>query len=710
MQSRILLLFLLCSNISFGQDSLTKTEDAIVISATRTLSSKQQVAVPITILSKAQITATGTLKLNELLSEQAGIFITNGSGSRAVGGGIFGNGVQMQGLSPDHILVLVDGEPMIGRNGGTLDLTRLTVGNVKQIEIIKGPFSSLFGSEAMGGVINIITEQPKTNNFSSVLRYGSFNTIDLQNKLSLSRNKTSASLFINNFSSNGYDLNSKDIEKTQDPWQNHTIQLKVNHQFAKSGISFSNRFFTGKQQSKYANNSNFINIDGVSNTKENASFISYYKYWNKNLKSSLNAQYNVYSYSQKLDSVSNGNVFYQDNFEQHFYRLENINELLVKPNNTLIFGGGITSQKIKTDRYAGIARQNAFHVFVQNEWNATNKLKLSTGVRYDRNSDFAFSINPKLALKYALNNRSKLWLSIGSGFKAPDFRQLYLDFINNASDSYIIYGTEAFSINKLQQQLSNNFIAQILPSAFQIKQLNPEKSIGLNVAYSNDVNKHIKIHVNTFYNKIDDLIQYTEIAKRANGALVYSYININKAFTTGAEFQANVIANKHFSIDVNYQYLKSGDRAILKNIKAGTVYGRNYVGGPARLLVQSDYKNLQGRSTHLAQLKLNYNTGKMQVSLRNVFRGKWAVIDLDGNGISNMDAEFAKANIISNISVQYKIKTNINTQLGCNNITNYKDAIFMTNQPCRNFYITLNYSIKNKNRKDEKNEPGVSRF
>ena len=71
---------------------------------------------------------------------------------------IGGEGVQMQGLDSEYTLVLIDGVPLIGRSAGTLDLSRLSVGNIKQIEIVKGASSSLYGSEALGGVINIITD------------------------------------------------------------------------------------------------------------------------------------------------------------------------------------------------------------------------------------------------------------------------------------------------------------------------------------------------------------------------------------------------------------------------------------------------------------------------------------------------------------------------------------------------------------------------
>ena len=73
-----------------------------------------------------------------------------------------GDGVQLQGLASDYILILLDGEPQVGRIAGKLDLARIPIENVQRIEIVKGASSALFGSAAMGGVINVITRRAST--------------------------------------------------------------------------------------------------------------------------------------------------------------------------------------------------------------------------------------------------------------------------------------------------------------------------------------------------------------------------------------------------------------------------------------------------------------------------------------------------------------------------------------------------------------------
>src|SRR5690625_7283496 len=85
----------------------------------------------------------------------------------------------MQGFDPAYTLIMIDGKPLIGRTAGTLDLTRVSVRNVKQIEIVKGPSSALWGSEALAGVVNIITTRGyEPFSGGATTRYSRFNTVD----------------------------------------------------------------------------------------------------------------------------------------------------------------------------------------------------------------------------------------------------------------------------------------------------------------------------------------------------------------------------------------------------------------------------------------------------------------------------------------------------------------------------------------------------
>ena len=159
----------------FRKDSLEFYSDTLFVTANKSERQIKNISVPISIINGKNIIQSGNTRLSDVLREQTGITLTSG----------FGAGVQLQGLNPDYTIILIDGEPLIGRTAGVLDLNRIAVGNIKKIEIVKGPSSSLYGSEAMAGVINIITTTPKKSEFDMSARYGSFNTSDINTKISI---------------------------------------------------------------------------------------------------------------------------------------------------------------------------------------------------------------------------------------------------------------------------------------------------------------------------------------------------------------------------------------------------------------------------------------------------------------------------------------------------------------------------------------------
>src|SRR5690606_31052009 len=144
--------------------------------------------VPTTVVGLQEIEARGAVRLPEILAEQPGLMLHHDHGT----------GIQMQGLGPEYTSILGVGVRLIGRTAGTLELNRVTLNNVERIEIIRGPSSSLYGSEALAGVINIITTQPDSAIEGSIrARYGTHETSDVSAYVGRRYGRTSASLFVN---------------------------------------------------------------------------------------------------------------------------------------------------------------------------------------------------------------------------------------------------------------------------------------------------------------------------------------------------------------------------------------------------------------------------------------------------------------------------------------------------------------------------------
>ena len=174
-----------------------KALSEVVVTATRTERTINDIPMPVQLVDQEQIERIGSIRLNEVLAEQTGLQMISDHGA----------GLQMQGLSSDYILILINGEPVIGRTAGTTDLSRLSVNNIERIGMIRGPSSSLYGSEAMAEVVNIITKDNALGwNGTLGTPSRSFNTWDAQAEAGYRGERLSARLFANRLRSDGYDI------------------------------------------------------------------------------------------------------------------------------------------------------------------------------------------------------------------------------------------------------------------------------------------------------------------------------------------------------------------------------------------------------------------------------------------------------------------------------------------------------------------------
>src|SRR5699024_9895519 len=215
-----------CSSLVYAQESSRDSLQShmelseFVVTATRSNRKLSDVPIPVMLIGKEQIQSSGASRLDEILAEQTGLTLVSDHGV----------GIQMQGMAAEYCLILINGEPAIGRTAGTFDLTRISLSNVKRIEIIKGPSSSLYGSDALGGVINIITDNSKRNGVHLQTKYGKYHSFDntLTGSLMLN-NSGSVTLSANRFHSDGYDLSPETYDKTVDPYTSYTFRGKINY-------------------------------------------------------------------------------------------------------------------------------------------------------------------------------------------------------------------------------------------------------------------------------------------------------------------------------------------------------------------------------------------------------------------------------------------------------------------------------------------------
>ena len=150
--------------------------DALVVTASRRAQRLADAPVAIEVVRAEEIRRSGASDVASVLTERTGIQLQGGHPN--------GAGVMLQGLDSERVMVLVDGHPWVGRISGTADLSRIPTSSVERIEVVKGPQAALYGSEAMGGVVNIITRRPDGAwNASGVLTSGSQDRLDASLRL-----------------------------------------------------------------------------------------------------------------------------------------------------------------------------------------------------------------------------------------------------------------------------------------------------------------------------------------------------------------------------------------------------------------------------------------------------------------------------------------------------------------------------------------------
>ena len=672
------------------KDTLFSRElNEVIITATRNERKLGNVAVPVNIISQKNIQQAGSLRLKDILQEQPGLFLTSG----------FGVGVQMQGLNPDYTLILIDGEPLTGRTSGVLDLNRVTTGNIKKIEIVKGPSSSLYGSEALAGVINIITDKSYEKKLNIAARYGTYNSLDANITAAGRVGKAGINIFFNQYNTDGYSIRPFSVERSKLPVSRSTPQLQFNYPFSnKTSFNLSLRYNYEhiKNELAVSNNGQVTYSNGREINKDLNITPTVTHTFSDKLRTSLRLYANRFEGSQKLEtSVGQG---YDDYFLQRFYRAENQTDYTLNKNLSFVAGIGYIKEFVNSSRYDDKNSRKENEVkygFIQAEWQALKKLTLIGGFRYDDNKLYASAFSPKIAGKLTVNNRLSFQASYGKGFKAPDFRQLYLNFTNTSAGSYSVFGAlEAQRIIRLMDNAG--LIKQYEEDFNRLQTLRPEYSNGFNAGFTIFPVSNIQWQVNFFRNDIKDLIESRLVATRQDNTQIFSYVNIQRAFTQGIETNIKYIITPSFILNAGYQYLQTADKDELKKIKAGNFYYTRDQNNFSVLLKKSDYLGLPNRSPHMVTLKLSYEpaTQSWFANVRATYRSKWVVFDKDGNGIYNKQDEFAKGFVQLSSSIGTNLKYGFRIQAGADNILDHVDINNLPNAPGRTFFTTIAYTYK----------------
>ena len=675
---------MIIGSASYSQSNIdtisnTKLEE-VVVTATKTLRQLSTLPMPAKLITKEEIAKSSSTKLSDILDDQPGIFIVPDFGG--------GNGIQIQGLDSQYTLLLIDGSPIIGRQSGTLDLDRISIGNIEQVEIIKGSSSSLYGTDALGGVVNLITSKAKDSiSAEASYKISTFNTNDISVNLGkISQNGDNLNFYFNSFDSNGYDLNDDSILNTVEPYKSYTGFLRYNFKKNKWSYFSSVRIYNENQDFTLNENSygkNIINELGINTS------INYIK--NKNYKLIFENYYTNYKNDEEFRL--NQNSIEESFFNQSLFKSELRSIYTINKKNTLTFGLGFYSVLLKRNNfYREEVSQNSFNYFVQYEGFIFENTNYVFGARYDQYDEYESEFSPRFAIRTQINDNVSSKISIGKGFKTPDYRQLYFNFSNSIS-GYSVIGFNAAKeiISNLQSlgQISNLIISQ---DEFEGK-LKPETSISFNLGFNIKTNKSTVFDINFFRNQISNLIDYKIIASKVNGQSIFSYYNLNKVYTQGIEFNSTSTVFNDIEISIGYQFLEAKDNDSKNQIKNGEVFARMTPSSPTFQIKPKDYFGLYNRSKHNFNLKISYAfKDYFDIYFKSKYRSKYGLSDSNGNNLLDDFDDFVESNLISDISISKNYKNYILT-FGVENLFDYTDRENIPNYPGRIIYSKLNIKL-----------------
>ena len=657
----------------------------INISVVKTVKPIKDLPIPVLIISDNEIQQFGASTLEDVINKQTGIVgTTTKTGSK---------GLQMQGLDASYTSILIDGFPLIGRSFGTLNLDRISVSDIESIEIIKGSSSSLYGSNALAGVVNIISKKQVKNggNLDVNFKKSSNNTLNPYLSYKFKKSSFQITTIADLYKTEGYDLITDDLLNTVNPYINYTFRNNIRYTVTdKLLIKSHTRYFHQKQINTALYNNSVL--QGESLINEHSAAISFKYIPNSNFFQNLD----LYTTRYRTDEFLNDNddiLFDKNFFDHNLIQAELRSFIKFKGLNNTI-GMGSIQEKLSRRDFSSNAQQNNLFIYGQIESTSFEKFQIILGSRYDNYTDYSPVLSNKLALGFSLLDNLQILASIGSGFKTPDFRQRFFDFTNTTL-GYSVLGREV-AFDRLTSMQNNGIIQNIIIPISELEsKLNPETSLNINFGFKYTLSQKILFNFNLFKNEIDNLIETQLVATKTNQLPVFSYFNVNEVETIGFECNFSFIPYKKWKWDIGYQLLSAYNSELLNKFDTETFYARDLETNESIKLSKNDYLGLYNRSKHQINLNLYYDLNtKTRISTSVNYRSKYGLSDSNGNDFLDSYDELIDGYSLLDLYLDHQLKKNFKIYLGLKNVFGYTNPEYISSISGRNYFIKLSMNLK----------------
>jgi vitamin B12 transporter len=578
-----------------------KTEE-VVVTATRIETASREVGSSITVITNQQIEERQNTTVLEVLRTVPSLDVVQ------LGGPGGQTSVFIRGAKSEHTLVLIDGVEMNDpiTPGRSYDFANLTTDNIESIEIIRGPQSTLYGSDAIGGVINIITKKGKgkPRGFVSA-EGGSFNTFREKAGVSGGNQWANYSLGISRWDTNGISAaNEKDGNHEKDDYENTSISTRLGvTPTENSDADFVLRYINARAD---IDNYGGVGGDDPNNTADleqlffrtQVRLSLFNDLWEQKLGFSLTDLDRDYHNDTDADHPSDLD---RSSYYGKILKFDWQHNLYLHETNTLTLGIENEEEKGKSKYYSEsawgpytsnfkekIAQTTGY--YLQDQIKLWDSWFTTLGVRLDDHSRFGSETTYRITSAYLIQQTgTKLKGSFGTGFKAPTLYQLYSQYGN--------------------------------------QNLDPEESTGWDIGVEQSLfDKKLILGATYFSNEFDELIEFVGYESGTS-----KYINVAEAEARGVEVFASVCPIDDLTFLASYTYTDTEDKAT--------------------------GKDLLRRAKNKFGLDVNYRfIGKGNVNLGLVYVGK-----RDDNDYSSWPAKRVELDdyLLANLAASYDITRNI---------------------------------------------------
>ena len=433
---------------SKAQDS-TSTLNEVIVTANKFANKSSLTGKVVTVITRADLEKSGSKDIAQVLTEQAGVFVNGANSNPGKDKSIY-----LRGAKVDHTLIVIDGVPVYDPSGigSNFDIRWLSIDNIERIEILKGSQSTLYGSDAIAGVINIITKKSDKKTFTSNgnIQFGSYNSFHANAGISGTKNKISYNLnysFLNTTGINeAVDTLTTIHETDNDAYTKNNLYASLGYK-PNDNVFIQPYFRFGSFTQNYDQGAFVDELDLKANSKNTQTgFLSEFKI--KNCKVYVKYNFNQIQRTYTDDSLKSRNGYdiyskgiYHGN--EHFADAFAVFPLgkAVKLTGGIDYRSSNGSESYHSIGYFGpydselgkdSLTQNQTGVYAAAVASFKSGFNAELGGRLNHHSaygnNFVFNINPS----YLYKNKWKFFANISSGYKTPTLYQLYSEYGNKS--------------------------------------------------------------------------------------------------------------------------------------------------------------------------------------------------------------------------------------------------------------------------------------